>query len=195
MIAELARAVDARAAALPAGARLAGLLAFDRASALHALQYAALHQTYPALINVPELQQWSPYGDGLLASATLDAMGADLDDGALGVLREAINTIQAMQRLAQEAASWRREIVERRPTGLVLALGREAGAIRDDHSPAELLSRLEEAGIEGRLHELWRTHRRRLLALDGRHPAVDVARLARGAERLLGTTLATRVAP
>lgn len=197
LVAELWDTLHARAQALPGWERYAALLRFDVRQVFNAMRYGLLLRQLPALLNPIEHELYPPHNMNMMVFATLDLMvGPPLQGWELGLVREVAWCAQSMGQLSNMIVTWEREIPDRDFSSRIFALALARGVLSPHElqtlAPEDIAARVRAAGIESALIHQWHSLRDQVAERAASLRAVDVPRLLRGLDALLGMTLASR---
>jgi hypothetical protein len=155
LIAELWHLLEERVRELSHHRAYRPLYVFDYQQVFNSMRYSVLTRNRPALHNLAENRAYSPHNMNMMVFATLDLMTAPVVDEELRVIREVVWYAQSMGQIANMAATWRREVVDRDFASRVFVLALDAGVLSSEQlktlSPEDITARLEAGGMEGLL--------------------------------------------
>ncbi|MDX6681887.1 MAG: hypothetical protein QOG94_1926, partial [Solirubrobacteraceae bacterium] len=197
---ELWQQIEDRARELPGWEHHRLLWRFDYEQVFSAMRYVVLTRRYPGLDNLTEHRAYLPHSMNIMVFATLDLMAAsDPRDGNstdIGLVREIAWHAQALTQIANMVVTWRREVPERDFSSRVFVLAVDRGILTRDELatlPAEdVIARIDASGVEQRLLEELRAHRRRVAEVTARGTAIDLEHYERGMNQVLAMGLAAR---
>lgn len=96
------------------------LLEYDFRLGLMSMDYEELANTYPEMLNVPEMLHYTPHNVMMLVGADIDLMHSpSFDRLELAAVRETIYRSQQLCRIGNCASTWERELLEGDLTSLV----------------------------------------------------------------------------
>ena len=194
------RQIEDRVRELPGWERHRLLWRFDYEQVFSAMRYVVLTRRYPGLDNLTEHRAYLPHSMNIMVFATLDLMAApDAGDASsvdIGLVREIAWHAQALTQIANMVVTWRREVPERDFSSRVFVLALDLGVLTREElatlAPEEVIERIDASGVEQRLLEELRAHRRRVAEVSGRATAIDLAHYERGMNQVLAMGLAAR---
>ena len=186
-----------RTQALPGFARYRELLVFDYRQVFNCMRYGLLLKQAPALVNAAENGLYQPHNMNMMVFATLDLMASPgVPAAELGRIRDAVTHAQRMGQTSNMIVTWQREVPDRDFSSRIFALALQRSVLTaaelDTLPEAEIVARIQGAGLEAALLAEWTASLAHLHRLAPTVGAVDLRALCDGLQALLDMTLASR---